>query len=180
MMLNKEIRETFAKSGFPIDDMILTCIIIYHGLSCKIADGHMIWLSRERLIERLSNGKIQLTFPLYLTSVESAKQEEVQRGNIVSRINEFRDLFKGIRDSSKGVKKQVVNLMEEWMYEHPDISFDTILDATRDYINNKVDRQFIPNADNFINRLKDSHPYSMLEIVVEEYLDNPPTQEKWL
>lgn len=70
--------------------------------------------------------------------------------------------------------------MSDWMYEHPDISFDTILDATRDYINNKTDRQFIPNADNFINRLKDGHPYSMLEIVVEEYLENPPIQEKWL
>lgn len=177
-MLNKEIREIFVKSGFPIDDMILTCIIIYHGLSCKITDGHMIWLSREKLIERLPNGKIQLTFPLYLDSTVEIQDKTIE--NIQIRINEFRDLFRGIRDSSKGVKKQVVSLMSDWMYEHPDISFDTILDATRDYINNKTDRQFIPNADNFINRLKDGHPYSMLEIVVEEYLENPPIQEKWL
>lgn len=176
----KELRELFKQSGFLPDELILTCLAIYHGLTVNFPDGHLMWLSQSGFLQRTRSGKLELLIKLYDNEEVIESTEQPISIELHQRINEYRNLFKGIRPTSKGNKQSVIRNMEDWMCEHPDISFDTIIVATKLFIETSPDKQYIPNADNFILTIKNGQPYSLLEMCVEDFDETKTVDTKWL
>ena len=176
----KELRELFKQSGFHPDDLILTCLALFHGLTVTFPDGHLMWLSQSGFLQRTKSGKLELLIKLYENEEVAESTEQPIKIEITQRINEYRNLFKGIRQTSKGNKQTVIRNMEDWMCEHPDVSFDTIVEATKLFIDTSPEKQYIPNADNFIITIRNGQPYSLLEMCVEDFNEEKIDNSKWL
>lgn len=158
-MIDKKLLYHFKELNYPKpDDLFLTCLIIEYQLDCVLNSQHLIYLSRQGLIKRDSNGEIELI------------KESIPESIIVNKefnIQDYRLLFKGIRQTSMGSKQAVIQLMNEFLLSHQEYSYEDCITATKMFIEQQVDKTFIPNADNFIMTYRNEKPYSTLELALE-------------
>lgn len=152
-------------------DAVLAFIInLRENLNWKvnIDDESLMKLMKDDIITRdYIKREFILLFPVYTTDERITHIPKVNK--IDDRINEFRYLFKGVRIGNMGNKQQCIDLMNEFMTKHPEITFDQIIAATIYYIQN-TDFQYIMSAPNFIYKYDNNEYTSKLEVVLEEYL----------
>lgn len=85
---------------------------------------------------------------------------------VTDHIDEYRNLFKGIRLGSMGNREQCINRMVDFILNH-NTSLEEIIRATMYYLE-RENPEFIMNADNFISNTKGSK----LAIVMEDLPKN--------
>lgn len=167
-MLNKEPIAEKLSGEFGLDDLVLTCIAIHYDLNVRLNDRHLVWLSMNNLLQR-DGPKIVLSFNLLGEDLTVPEP-------VIDDINRYRYLFKPVRPGAIASKKTVTEDMRAWMKANPDITFDQIVEATKQYLE-RADLQFVPNADNFISKLdKSGRSVSMLSIAIESQIED----EVWL
>lgn len=167
MMLNNELVEFIKAKGYE-DECLLYLLAIRHGLKCKISEEGFQFLVRENLVKlNLLTNQIVLQIGLYegeevnISEIDLSVEQEIR-----SRVDEYRKLFKGIRTNSIGDKQKVISLLIQFCINNS-VSFDTVLDVTKHYIDNT---EYKLNADNFISRIdKSGEELSALKTAVEEY-----------
>lgn len=175
--LNKEIVEFIKAKGYG-DECLLYLLAVKHGLKCKISEEEFQFLVRENLIKLdLLTNQIILQTGLYEGEVVNIPEIDLSvEQEIRSRIDEYRKLFKGVRTNSIGDKQKVINLLVQFCINNS-VSFDTILDVTKYYIDNT---EYKLNADNFISRIdKDGNEVSALKTAVEEHSMNSNDVGLW-
>lgn len=97
------------------------------------------------------------------------KSQRAVSSEVEDRINEYRELFRGLKASSMGSPKSCKQKLTRWMKENPDYTFDDILQAARLYIQSlNGDYRYLQRADYFIfkqanNREEDSRLSAFIE-----------------
>lgn len=137
----------------------------------KIDDEDLFQLIKDRIISRdYIRQKFILLVPFYIYDEGEKITLEATYRTIDERIDEYRSLFKGVRVGNMGNKRNCIDMMNKFMIDHPNVSFDTIVGATIYYVEN-TDYNYIMGAENFIYKTDDNgRLVSKLETVVEEYV----------
>lgn len=161
--LNQNLKNIFRESGFIVDQLILTCLIIRHDLNLQINTDHLVWLSSKGHLTK-RQGKLVLLIPIYQDDL--SEQENLSNGISDIDVDKFRKLFKGIRLGSMGNKNTVKEYLERFVIEY-NISMEQILDTVENYIG-MSDQRYIHNADNFIYCFKNNKEVSPLAMLLEE------------
>ena len=91
------------------------------------------------------------------TSNKVSNKKEVKKSNRIisedvnNRIEEFRNLWKGLKAGSMGSLKSCKDKMTRWMKENPEYSFDEIIEAAKLYLRTEgMNLRFLQRADYFI------------------------------
>lgn len=151
-----------------LEEAIIHLLAFRFDLNTKIDEVTFASLVRHGIIQKnYINDQIIVTIPLF-DGEEGFKNSfedlEVITGNIKSRINEYRFLFRGIRAKSIGDKNTVSALLTRWLLNNQQYSFDDVVEATRYYME-MTDPKYVSNADNFIFNDKGE---STLSIILEQ------------
>ena len=155
-----------------LENTLLFLVASRLNLDCNIDDDDFQELIKLGVIERdYISGTLIVKLPLFegedIDFIPARNIEKV-RIEVLERIQEYRQLFTGVRAKSIGMKQTVIDNMIRWMLSNPDYTFDNILDATRYYIE-MTERQYISNADNFIFReVRPGKEESLLLTVIEQ------------
>lgn len=73
------------------------------------------------------------------------------KAEVVERINEFRNLWSGLKAGSMGSRQSCIDKLSRWMETNPEYSFDQILKAATLYLNTEgMNLTYIQRADYFI------------------------------
>lgn len=163
----KQIYQKLLNSGFITEQLIITCFCIKHELNVNLNQDHVVWLSLNGFLTRVNN-KLCLTTGFY----DNENIEQFETPVITDEeVQEFRSLFKGIRVGSMGSKDAVKSNLINFLVMYPNYSFKDIVLKTELHLNTQ-DIKFIPNADNFILKIKDGKQTSRLALVMEEETNN--------
>lgn len=79
------------------------------------------------------------------------KSKRTISAEVVGRINEYRDKWKGLKPGSMGSKQSCIDKLSRWMENNPEYSFEDILFAANLYLNTEgTNLRFLQKADFFI------------------------------
>ena len=87
-------------------------------------------------------------------------------------IEEYRNLWKGLKVGSLGSYKTCYDKMKRWMSENPNYSKDDILKAARIYIKSLDNYQYLQQADYFIFKKDGKDENSRLSAFIDEQESN--------
>ena len=87
-------------------------------------------------------------------------------------IEEYRNLWKGLKVGSLGSYKTCYDKMKRWMSENPNYSKDDILKAARIYIKSLDNYQYLQQADYFIFKKDGKDENSRLSAFIDEHEPN--------
>lgn len=175
MNISKNLSAILKQTNF--DDALLYLLACKHDLKYRCSEETFSFLIDQNLIKlNLLTNKIILLTGIYegeelnLVEVDSSLEEEIK-----SRVNEYRSLFKGVRNMSMGDKSTVVELLINFCSTY-NKTFDEVLDITKYYIAN-TNPKIIFNADNFICKLdKDKYVSPMYAMFEEFDIDGAKSQ----
>lgn len=172
MEINTKLKGFLVSTGCPdINEALIYLLACKHELKSRVSEEVFSFLQQKKMIRlNLMTNKIECLVAIYDNEEfteefddTSAIEEEVR-----SRIDEYRQMFKGIRANSIGVKAKVVELITRFCIQH-NVSFDDVLMATKVYMQYIDDIKLMSNADNFITKLdKDGNEISLLQMAIEE------------
>lgn len=102
----------------------------------------------------------------------------VTQDEIKERIQEYRNIFKGLKIGSMGSKNSCIEKLQKWVKENPEYSFDDILKAANIYIESLSSYQYLQRADYFIYKQdKNGSINSSLSAYIDEINNN--IDENW-
>ena len=87
-------------------------------------------------------------------------------------IEEYRNLWKGLKVGSLGSYRTCYDKMKRWMSENPNYSKEDILKAARIYINSLGNYQYLQQADYFIFKKDGKDENSRLSAFIDEQESN--------
>lgn len=106
------------------------------------------------------------------------KQKESLNIDILTRLPEFRNKWKGLKPGSMGSLPSCKDKLIRWMNENPEYTFDQILKAADIYIDSlKGDYRFIQRADYFIYKQENNREESSRLSAHIDEIDDRPTGE---
>lgn len=145
-------------------------------------------LERKKFIKIIKNEKNLVTFVLREKAIAMIdllikgntkscfkKQKDVLNIDVLTRLPEFRDKWKGLKPGSMGSLQSCKDKILRWMNENPEYTFDQILAAADNYIDSlKGDYRFLQRADYFIYK-QNGHKEdeSRLSSHIDEVDDKP-------
>lgn len=179
MEINHKLRPFFESKGQNADDCILYLLAKKHGLKYKCSEETFEFLSNLRFITlNLLTNVIICTVGVYEGETITLPEVDLTvEQTIRERIDEYRQLFKGIRSGSIGEKQKVINLLTQFCLEN-NKSFDQVLETTKIYMS-YTDFHLISNADNFISKVdKNGDEISLLKIAMEEQDMNGDSEQR--
>ena len=176
-MINSKLKSFLVSTECPdVNEALIYLLACKHELKARVSEEVFSFLQQKKMIKlNLLNNKIECLVAIYEHEDftidfddTSAIEEEVR-----TRIDEYRQMFKGIRANSIGIKAKVVELMTRFCIQHK-VSFDDVLMATKVYMQYVDDIKLMSNADNFITKLdKEGNEISLLQMAIEEQsMDN--------
>jgi len=169
MELNSKLVNFVQSKTSSWNEVLLYLIARRHDLEVRCSEEAFQFMEKNKLIQlNLLTNKIIPIVGIYegdiveLPDIDLSIEQEVR-----DRIDEYRSLFKGVRTGSIGVKQKVIELLVQFCLQNQ-VSFDTVLEATKAYINN-TDFQIVSNADNFISKIdRAGQEVSLLKLAIEE------------
>jgi len=168
-MLHPKLKDYL--EALDLKEALLFLIACRFDVHCDLDDDLFRDLIKHGIIERdYIQGKILVKIPILENDVAEMPMHNIESVNeiVTDRVDEYRKLFAGIRNGSIGVKKQIKDLLVRWLIINPEYSFDDIIDATIDYLEN-TPREYISNADNFLFKIdKNGREISMLLMQLEK------------
>lgn len=124
----------------------------FHGLEekqfVKIIDNEIILREKSKLL--LNFLSIESNYSNYKDKKIIKKSNRVINEGFDEFIEEYRNLWKGLKVGSMGSPTACKEKMERWMKENPDYSKEDILKAARIYINSVDNYQYLQAAHYFI------------------------------
>lgn len=169
MGISETLKSYILNKGFDVDECILYLLARRHRLKCKISEEAFRFLQLENFIQLdFASNEIIPTIGIYENEQVNLPEIDFSIEQIIKeRVDEYRQLFKGIRTGSIGVKSKVVELLTQFCLQN-NVTFDEVLEATKIYMS-YTDFHLISNADNFISKLdKSGQEVSLLKLALEE------------
>lgn len=179
MEINKKLVEYLESRVSFYKEALLYLLARRHDLPCKISEEAFQFLQDEKMIMlNFATNSIIPTIGIYegeevrLPEIDLSIEQEIR-----DRVDEYRQLFKGVRTGSIGIKQKVIDLLIQFCRANA-VSFDDVLLATRSYMS-YTDFAVISNADNFISKLdKSGQEISLLKMAIEEQSMDSDTSER--
>lgn len=89
------------------------------------------------------------------------KSDRKINSDIDNRIQEFRNLWRGLKPGSMGSLQSCKVKMARWMFENPEHSFDAIINAAKLYLRTEgLNTRFLQRADYFIYKQENNREES--------------------
>lgn len=151
-------------------------------------------LQDEKFLKIIKNEKKQITFILRDKALElieflstgikrpnTKKKKKQLNVDLLTRIPEYRSLWKGLQLGSMGSAKACKEKLARWMEENPEYTFDQILEAARLYIESlRGDYRFLQRADYFIYKQENNREESSrLSAFIDEVSNGATSQGDW-
>jgi len=140
-----------------------------------ITDQDIQKLSIENIIFRDKKGNLVVNYE-FIKKEDKNKPEDKIYNEVKNRIQEYRNLWKGLFTGSMGTPTACVDKLTEWLINNPQYSFDDVLTASEYWIENKLSEVRNPSllgqADYFIYKNVDGNKMSRLSSIIEEALEN--------
>ena len=144
----------------------------------SLQEKQFIKLIDQEVILR-EKSKLLLDFLSIESSYSDYKEKKVVKKStrIISEgfdefIEEYRNLWKGLKVGSLGSYKTCYDKMKRWMSENPNYSKDDILKAARIYIKSLDNYQYLQQADYFIFKKDGKDENSRLSAFIDEHEPN--------
>ena len=132
----------------------------------KLIDKEVIIREKSKLlIDFLS---IESSYSDYKNKKITKKSNRVINEGFDEFIEEYRNLWKGLKVGSMGSPIACKEKMERWMKENPNYSKEDILKAARIYINSLNNYQYLQAAHYFIYKKDGKEEDSRLSAFIEE------------
>lgn len=171
MQINKKLKIWLKQNSCPdIEEALMYLLACRHELKFRVSEEIFMFLQKKNMIKlNLISNKIICLTAIYEDEefndhIDDNTEVETE---VLTRIDEYRQLFKGIRPNSIGVKAKVIEMMTKFCIQNK-VSFDNVLMATKVYMQ-YTDIKMMSNADNFISKLdKDGNEISLLQMAIEE------------
>lgn len=149
MKLNNEFIEFNKKYNLDQEQSLL---YVLFKLNLINKDCSKLIVSNKSKIDYLilDNSTSGTKFPIF-NNIEYKTYTPTSSSVIESRIDEYRNLFKGYKVGSMGDKKACIKKLEKWFEDYPSKSMDDVLNAVKYYVKslNGV-YTYIQRADYFI------------------------------
>jgi len=177
MEINVKLKRYLISAGCPdLNEALIYLLACRHDLKARVSEEVFSFLQQKRMIQlNLLSNKIVCLTAIYENEDFTQDFEDTSdiEEEVKLRIDEYRQLFKGIRPNSIGVKAKVIELMTRFCIQNR-VTFDDVLVATKVYMQYVDDIKLMSNADNFISKLdKDGNEISFLQMAIEEQsMDN--------
>lgn len=150
-------------------------------------------LQEKKFIKIIKDEKNRVTFvlrekatamiDLLITGEKRAsykKQKEVLNIDVLTRLPEFRNKWKGLKAGSMGSLQSCKDKMLRWMNDNPDYTFDEILKAADHYIESlKGDYRFLQRADYFIFKQENNREESSRLSAYIDEIDDSTVSGDW-
>ena len=120
-----------------------------------------------------------------LTGIQkpNTKKKRKQQLNVdlLTRIPEYRGIWKGLQLGSMGSAKACKEKLARWMEENPEYTFDQILEAAKLYIESlRGDYRYLQRADYFIYKQENNREESSrLSAFIDEVDNGATSQGDW-
>lgn len=171
MEINKKLKIWLKQNSCPdVEEALMYLLACRHELKFRVSEEIFMFLQKKNMIKlNLISNKIVCLTAIY---EDEEFNEEIDDNTeiettVKDRIDEYRQLFKGVRSNSIGIKAKVIELMTRFCIQN-NVSFDDVLMATKVYMQ-YTDIKVVSNADNFISKLdKDGNEISLLQMAIEE------------
>lgn len=170
MKIKDILFDYFTKHNQDVNDCILYLLSCRYGLKYRSTEETFKFLVDHKFIKLdLNTNKIINLTGLYEGEIVDIPETDMSiETEIKDRIDEYRQLFKGIRPGSIGDKQAVIRAMTQFCIQNG-VSFDIVLEAVKQYKDSVDGTRFVLNADNFISKIdKDGNEVSMLKLIIEE------------
>lgn len=143
-MIRTDLYNQILLEGIDADTALMYLLAIKYNLNPDIPEELFQYFVANNFIRRdFILNRIEVCIPILTTDSNIEQQVDIS-----SRVDEYRSLFKGIRPKSLGSKPVVIEMLNNFIAKYG-YSFDEILTVTEKMVS-ATERQFIPNADNFI------------------------------
>ena len=145
----------------------------------KLIDNESIIILRAKSIELIESLYVntEVSFSKKLTKVNKSIRHINKE--VSSRVNEYREKWKGLRPGSMGGVKSCKQKLTRWMKENPEYSFDDILKAADIYLSTEgVNIKYLQRADYFVFKQESNkEESSRLSAFIDEIADY--TEQDW-
>lgn len=132
----------------------------------KLIDSEVILREKGKLlIDFLS---IESSYSNYKEKKVVKKSTRIINEGFDEFIDEYRNLWKGLKVGSLGSSKSCSDKMKRWMSENPKYSKENILQAAKIYINSLDNYQYLQQADYFIFKKDGKEETSRLSAFIDE------------
>jgi len=162
MKINQEIISRIKELEIPINDGLSYLLSVYFDCVPSTTSRVLVKHMQFTKILGISNDKkLVWLVPLFQKSEIEEKWEWVT--------TEYRELFKNVNPKRSGPKSSSISRMKRFFRENPDIRKDDVIAATKMYIRNLDDSNYITSAHYFIFKGSGSNLVSGLEDWVDKY-----------
>jgi hypothetical protein len=151
-----------------------TDLTIPYNVLCSLQEKQLVKLIDNETIVR-EKAKLLLNFVSIESSISNHKEKKVskQSSRIVNSeiddfIEEYRNLWKGLKVGSMGSPMACKEKMIRWMKENPNYSKEDILKSARIYINSLNNYKYLQAAHYFIYKKDGKEEDSRLSAFIEE------------
>jgi hypothetical protein len=141
----------------------------------KLQDNGFVKIDPETNIIIREKGKLLLDFLSIESNYSDYKSKKIikKSNRIINEgfdefIEEYRNLWKGLKVGSMGSPNACREKMERWMKENPNYSKEDILKAAKIYINSLNNYQYLQAAHYFIYKKDGKEEDSRLSAFIEE------------
>ena len=136
----------------------------------KLIDQEVILREKSKLL--LDFLSIESSYSDYKSKKVVKKSTRIISEGFDEFIEEYRNLWKGLKVGSLGSYKTCYDKMKRWMSENPNYSKDDILKAARIYIKSLDNYQYLQQADYFIFKKDGKDENSRLSAFIDEHEPN--------
>lgn len=149
-------------------------LIIPYNILCSLQEKQLIKIIDQEVILR-EKSKLLLNFLSIESNYSNYKEKKIiKKSNRVINegfdefIEEYRNLWKGLKVGSMGSPMACKEKMLRWMGENPNYSKEDIIKAAKIYINSLNNYQYLQAAHYFIYKKDGKEEDSRLSAFVEE------------
>lgn len=135
----------------------------------KIIENENVIILREKSIELIENLYVNTEVSFGKKVKKINKSIRQINKDVSSRINEYREKWKGLRPGAMGGRKSCKEKLTRWMKENPEYTFDDILQAVDIYLSTEgANLRYLQRADYFIFKKDGKEESSRLSAFIDE------------
>lgn len=162
MKINPEIKERIEELGIPVKDGVAYLLGVYFDTVPSTTSSVLVkQMGLTKILGLDENKQLCWNIPLFSDVTQDDKWQWV--------IDEYREMFARVNPQRSGPKKSSVSRMKKFFKENPEVRKEDVIMATKGYIKNIIDPQYITSAHYFIYKGVGVNAVSGLEDWVDKY-----------
>jgi len=164
MKINQQVIDSIEKAGIPVKDGLSYLLSVYFSCVASTVTSALVKKMAFTGIFSVIKGEIWWHINLF---EEAESSKTVEKWDWVT--TEYRKMFESVNPKRSGPKSSALAKMKKFFSENPDTRKEEVIGATKMYIRNLSDAQYITSAHYFISKGTGVNKISGLEDWVDKY-----------